>query len=58
MALLIYRKGDDERGKIIKDFIPKGNRNRPGNFMKPLYITVHNTANTDQEQMPCVMSIM
>nr|WP_249116631.1 N-acetylmuramoyl-L-alanine amidase [Bacillus safensis] len=34
--------------KIIKDFIPKGNRNRPGNYMKPLYITVHNTANTDQ----------
>lgn len=32
--------------KIIKDFIPKGNRNRPGNYMKPLYITVHNTANT------------
>ncbi|WP_186312994.1 peptidoglycan recognition protein family protein, partial [Bacillus pumilus] len=21
-------------------------RNRPGNYMKPLYITVHNTANT------------
>ncbi|PCK20250.1 N-acetylmuramoyl-L-alanine amidase [Bacillus pumilus] len=34
--------------KIIKDFIPRSNRNRPGNFMKPLYITVHNTANTDQ----------
>ncbi|WOQ71438.1 N-acetylmuramoyl-L-alanine amidase [Bacillus stratosphericus] len=34
--------------KIIKDFIPKSNRNRPGNYMKPLYITVHNTANTDQ----------
>lgn len=32
--------------KIIKDFIPKSNRNRPGNYMKPLYITVHNTANT------------
>ncbi|WP_282062887.1 peptidoglycan recognition protein family protein [Bacillus pumilus] len=32
--------------KIIKDFIPKGNRNRPGNYMKPLYIKVHNTANT------------
>ncbi|MEK4788412.1 MULTISPECIES: peptidoglycan recognition protein family protein [Bacillus] len=34
--------------KIIKDLIPKSNRNRPGNYMKPLYITVHNTANTDQ----------
>lgn len=34
--------------KIIKDFIPKSNRNRPGNRMKPLYITVHNTANTDK----------
>ncbi|WHX46106.1 peptidoglycan recognition protein family protein [Bacillus pumilus] len=34
--------------KIIKDFIPKSNRNRPGNYMKPLYITVHNTANTDK----------
>ncbi|MGN7326552.1 peptidoglycan recognition protein family protein [Bacillus pumilus] len=34
--------------KIIKDFIPRSNRNRPGNYMKPLYITVHNTANTDQ----------
>ncbi|QNP15547.1 N-acetylmuramoyl-L-alanine amidase [Bacillus pumilus] len=32
--------------KIIKDFISKSNRNRPGNRMKPLYITVHNTANT------------
>lgn len=32
--------------KIIKDFIPKSNRNRPGNGMKPIYITVHNTANT------------
>ncbi|WP_178897072.1 peptidoglycan recognition protein family protein [Bacillus altitudinis] len=32
--------------KIIKDFIPKSNRNRPSNYMKPLYITVHNTANT------------
>ncbi|WP_458419808.1 peptidoglycan recognition protein family protein [Bacillus pumilus] len=32
--------------KIIKDLIPKSNRNRPGNKMKPLYITVHNTANT------------
>ncbi|QII25898.1 N-acetylmuramoyl-L-alanine amidase [Bacillus altitudinis] len=34
--------------KIIKDFIPKSNRNRPGNYMKPLYITVHNTANTSK----------
>ncbi|MGP3738431.1 peptidoglycan recognition protein family protein [Bacillus sp. 4A_MP2] len=36
--------------KIIKDFIPKSNKNRPGNYMKPLYITVHNTANTKKEQ--------
>ncbi|MEK4846101.1 MULTISPECIES: peptidoglycan recognition protein family protein [Bacillus] len=34
--------------KIIKDYIPKSNKNRPGNKMKPLYITVHNTANTDK----------
>ncbi|MGM0816057.1 MAG: peptidoglycan recognition protein family protein [Bacillota bacterium] len=34
--------------KIIRDYIPKSNRNRPGNYMNPLYITVHNTANTDQ----------
>ncbi|MCC9090629.1 peptidoglycan recognition protein family protein [Bacillus pumilus] len=32
--------------KVIKDFIPRSNKNRPGNYMKPLYITVHNTANT------------
>lgn len=32
--------------KIIKDFISTNNKNRPGNYMKPLYITVHNTANT------------
>ncbi|MEK4789716.1 MULTISPECIES: peptidoglycan recognition protein family protein [unclassified Bacillus (in: firmicutes)] len=32
--------------KIIQDYISKSNRNRPGNYMKPLYITVHNTANT------------
>ncbi|WP_338712557.1 N-acetylmuramoyl-L-alanine amidase [Bacillus pumilus] len=31
--------------KIIQDYISKSNRNRPGNYMKPLYITVHNTAN-------------
>ncbi|MEH7296633.1 peptidoglycan recognition protein family protein [Bacillus altitudinis] len=34
--------------KIIQDFISKGNKNRPGNYMKPLYITVHNTANTSK----------
>ncbi|MBD3861280.1 N-acetylmuramoyl-L-alanine amidase [Bacillus sp. 28A-2] len=34
--------------KIIKDFIPKSNGNRPQNYMKPLYITVHNTANTSK----------
>ncbi|WP_282068808.1 peptidoglycan recognition protein family protein [Bacillus pumilus] len=32
--------------KIIQDYISKSNKNRPGNYMKPLYITVHNTANT------------
>lgn len=32
--------------KIIQALIPKQNRNRPGNRMKPLYITVHNTSNT------------
>ncbi|MCY8127150.1 N-acetylmuramoyl-L-alanine amidase [Bacillus spizizenii] len=30
---------------IIQDFIPKGNKNRPGYSMNPLYITVHNTSN-------------
>ncbi|APT47409.1 N-acetylmuramoyl-L-alanine amidase [Bacillus safensis] len=34
--------------KIIKDFISTNNKNRPGNYMKPLYITVHNTANTKE----------
>jgi len=32
--------------KIIQDYISKSNKNRLGNYMKPLYITVHNTANT------------
>src|SRR5690606_404390 len=32
--------------RIIQDFIPKGRINRPAFTMKPLYITVHNTANT------------
>lgn len=32
--------------KIIQDFIPIGKRNRPGIFMKPEYITIHDTANT------------
>lgn len=31
---------------IIQDFIPVGANNRPGYAMTPLYITVHNTANT------------
>ncbi len=31
--------------KIIQDYISKSNRNRPGNYMQPLYINVHNTAN-------------
>lgn len=32
--------------KITQDFIPEGNNNRPGYAMTPIYITVHNTANT------------
>ena len=32
--------------KIVKDYIPKGKRNRPGYAMKPLYITIHSTGNT------------
>ncbi|MFP3822282.1 N-acetylmuramoyl-L-alanine amidase, partial [Bacillus sp. SIMBA_008] len=32
--------------KITQDFIPAGNNNRPGYAMTPIYITVHNTANT------------
>ncbi len=32
--------------KIIQDFIPSGSSNRPGYYMNPLYITVHNTSNT------------
>ncbi|MEN4815783.1 N-acetylmuramoyl-L-alanine amidase [Bacillus velezensis] len=32
--------------KVIQDFIPVGNHNRPGYAMNPVYITVHNTANT------------
>ncbi|MDR0121215.1 N-acetylmuramoyl-L-alanine amidase [Bacillus pumilus] len=34
--------------KVIQDFIPRSNKNRPCNYMKPLYITVHNTANTSK----------
>lgn len=32
--------------KVIKDFIPKSNANRSGTKIKPAYITVHNTENT------------
>ncbi|MHA6258478.1 peptidoglycan recognition protein family protein [Sporosarcina sp. CAU 1771] len=32
--------------KIKEELIPKGNGNRPGNLMKPLYITIHNTGNS------------
>lgn len=32
--------------RIIQDYIPKGRLNRPGHALQPLYITVHNTANT------------
>lgn len=31
--------------EIIQDFIPKGNKNRPGYPMKPRFITIHNTGN-------------
>lgn len=41
--------------KIIQALIPKQNRNRPGNRMKPLYITVHNTSNTGRGQMRRIM---
>ncbi|MFP3423278.1 N-acetylmuramoyl-L-alanine amidase, partial [Bacillus sp. SIMBA_161] len=32
--------------KIIQAYIPKHNRNRPGNVMRPFDITVHNSSNT------------
>ena len=32
---------------IIKDFIPRGRRNRPGYRLNPRYITIHDTANTN-----------
>lgn len=32
---------------IIQDFIPAGRRNRPGHKLEPLYLTIHDTANTD-----------
>ena len=35
--------------QIYQDFIPVGNGNRPGYAMTPLYVTVHNTANTSKE---------
>ena len=31
---------------IIQDIIPVGRRNRPGYFLDPKYITIHDTANT------------
>ena len=34
--------------EIYQDFIPVGNRNRPGYAMTPMYVTVHNTANTSK----------
>jgi len=30
---------------VIKDFIPPGRKNRPGIFMRPEYITIHDSAN-------------
>ncbi|OLP64883.1 N-acetylmuramoyl-L-alanine amidase XlyA precursor [Bacillus pumilus] len=34
--------------QIYQDFISLGNGNRPGYAMTPLYVTVHNTANTSK----------
>ncbi len=34
--------------EIIRDFIPSGNRNRPGTRIVPTHITVHETANTSK----------
>ncbi|MGE6631047.1 N-acetylmuramoyl-L-alanine amidase [Bacillus sp. NPDC077027] len=34
--------------QIYQDFIPVGNGNRPGYRMTPIYLTVHNTANTSK----------
>lgn len=34
--------------EIYQDFIPVGNGNRPGYAMTPMYVTVHNTANTSK----------
>lgn len=31
--------------EVIRDFIPRGRRNRPGRLMRPEWITVHDTAN-------------
>ncbi|NLA05601.1 MAG: hypothetical protein GX881_07825, partial [Firmicutes bacterium] len=31
---------------IIKDYIPRGRRNRPGYKLTPRYVTIHDTANT------------
>lgn len=33
--------------RIIQDFIPRGRRNRPGTHIRPTFITIHNTDNTD-----------
>lgn len=30
---------------IVKDFIPKGRRNRPGHAMRPFFICIHETGN-------------
>lgn len=34
--------------QFVQDFIPKGHHNRPGRAMKPQYITIHDTANTNK----------
>lgn len=33
---------------VTKNFIPKDKSNRPGDFLNPTHITIHNTSNTDR----------
>ena len=39
------KKGEAMNLKIVKDYIPKGRKNRPGYKLTPKYVTIHNTAN-------------
>ncbi len=36
------------RSSVLKEYIPEGNRNRPGTNISPSSITVHNTDNTNK----------